>query len=65
MVAAQPCLVCGRSPSHAHHLTFVQPKARGLKTSDEFVVPLCYLHHGDCTPAEMSKSGGNKEAFHP
>jgi hypothetical protein len=44
-VAQQPCLVCGRSPSHAHHLTFVQPRARGLKTSDEWVVPLCYLHH--------------------
>ena len=44
-VAQQPCLVCGRSPSHAHHLTFVQPRARGLKASDEWVVPLCYLHH--------------------
>ena len=44
-VAAQPCIVCGRSPSHAHHLTFVQPKARGLKVSDEWVVPVCYLHH--------------------
>jgi hypothetical protein len=44
-VAQQPCLVCGRCPSHAHHLTFVQPRARGLKTSDEWVVPLCYLHH--------------------
>jgi DNA recombination protein Rad52 len=44
-VAEQPCLICGRAPSHAHHLTFVQPRARGLKTSDEWVVPLCFLHH--------------------
>jgi hypothetical protein len=32
-------------PSHAHHLTFTQPKALGRKVSDEFTVPLCNLHH--------------------
>lgn len=55
-VAQQPCLVCGRNPSHAHHLTFVQPRARGLKTSDEWVVPLCYLHH-----RELHDRGNEKE----
>jgi len=44
-VASQPCLVCGRQPTQAHHLTFAQPRARGLKTSDEWTVPLCNLHH--------------------
>jgi DNA recombination protein Rad52 len=44
-IATQPCLICGRTPVHAHHLTFAQPHARGLKTSDEWVVPLCALHH--------------------
>jgi DNA recombination protein Rad52 len=44
-VATQPCLVCGRLPAQAHHLKFVQPRARGLKTSDEWVVPLCAVHH--------------------
>jgi DNA recombination protein Rad52 len=44
-VAAQPCLVCGRLPAQAHHLMFVQPRARGLKTSDEWAVPLCAAHH--------------------
>lgn len=44
-VAAQPCLVCGRNPAHAHHLTFAQPRARSLKVSDEWTVPLCALHH--------------------
>jgi hypothetical protein len=44
-VAAQPCLICGRSPSHAHHLRFAQPRAMGAKVSDEFTVPLCFLHH--------------------
>jgi hypothetical protein len=44
-VAAQPCLVCGRTPSDAHHLRFAQPRALGRKVSDEFTVPLCRLHH--------------------
>ena len=44
-VAAQPCLVCGRQPSDAHHLRFTQPRALGRKVSDEFTVPLCRMHH--------------------
>ena len=44
-VAAQPCLVCGRQPTDPHHLRFAQPKAIGLKVSDEFTVPLCRGHH--------------------
>jgi hypothetical protein len=44
-VATQPCLVCGRSPSDAHHLRFAQSRALGRKVSDEFVVPLCRGHH--------------------
>ncbi|EKS38721.1 hypothetical protein HMPREF9696_01190 [Afipia clevelandensis ATCC 49720] len=44
-VASQPCLICERSPSDAHHLRFAQPRAMGRKTSDEFTVPLCRAHH--------------------
>ena len=44
-VASQPCLVCGRQPSDSHHLRFAQPRAIGLKVSDEFTVPLCRGHH--------------------
>ena len=44
-VASQPCLVCGRQPSDPHHLRFSQPRAIGLKVSDEFTVPLCRGHH--------------------
>jgi Rad52/22 family double-strand break repair protein len=44
-VASQPCLVCGRQPSDPHHLRFAQPRAIGLKASDEFTVPLCRGHH--------------------
>jgi hypothetical protein len=44
-VAAQPCLVCQRSPCDAHHLKFAQPRSLGRKVSDEFAVPLCRDHH--------------------
>jgi hypothetical protein len=44
-VAAQPCLICQRTPCDAHHLKFAQPKALGRKVSDEFTVPLCRQHH--------------------
>jgi hypothetical protein len=44
-VASQPCLVCGRQPSDPHHLRFAQPRALGLKVSDEFTAPLCRGHH--------------------
>jgi hypothetical protein len=46
-VASQPCLICARSPADAHHLRFTQPRAMGLKVSDEFTVPLCRTHHRD------------------
>jgi ERF superfamily len=44
-VAAQPCLVCQRSPCDAHHLKFAQPRSLGRNVSDEFTVPLCRDHH--------------------
>jgi Rad52/22 family double-strand break repair protein len=44
-IVSQPCLVCGRQPSDPHHLRFAQPRALGMKVSDEFTVPLCRGHH--------------------
>jgi hypothetical protein len=44
-VSSQPCLLCGRRPSDAHHLRFAQPRALGRRVSDEFTVPLCRTHH--------------------
>lgn len=46
-VASQPCTICGRQPSHAHHLRFAQPRAMAMKVSDEFTVPLCAVHHDE------------------
>jgi hypothetical protein len=45
LVMQQPCLLCGRKPSDAHHIRFVQPRALGRKASDEYAVPLCRSHH--------------------
>jgi hypothetical protein len=44
-VAAQPCLVCGRTPSDAHHIKFAEQGAMARKVSDRFTVPICRLHH--------------------
>ena len=46
-VATQPCLVCGRTPSDAHHLKFAERPAMGRKVSDKFTVPVCRIHHRD------------------
>jgi hypothetical protein len=51
-VAQQPCLICGRQPSDAHHLRFTQSRALGRKVSDEFTIPLCRGHH-----REVHRSG--------
>ena len=45
LVARQSCLICGRAPSHAHHVRYAQSRGLGLKVSDEFTVPLCAIHH--------------------
>jgi ERF superfamily len=45
LVSKQPCLICGRRPTDAHHLRFAQSRALGRKVSDEFTVPLCRGHH--------------------
>jgi len=44
-VGRQPCLICGRAPSHAHHIRYAQSRGLALKVSDEFTVPLCAIHH--------------------
>jgi hypothetical protein len=56
-VTTQPCLLCGRRPSDAHHLRFAQPRAMGMKVSDEFTIPLCRLHHRE------AHNSGNEISF--
>jgi DNA recombination protein Rad52 len=56
-VASQPCLICERQPSDPHHVRYAQPRALGLKASDEFTVPLCRGHHRQLHQA------GNEETW--
>jgi hypothetical protein len=44
-VRTEPCVVCGRAPTEAHHIRFAQPRALGRKVSDEYTVPVCRVHH--------------------
>jgi hypothetical protein len=44
-VGTQPCLICGRTPSDAHHLRFAEQRTLGRKVSDRYTVPVCRLHH--------------------
>jgi len=44
-VTTQPCLICGRTPSDAHHIKFAESRAIGRKVSDKYTVPVCRLHH--------------------
>jgi hypothetical protein len=44
-VATHPCIVCGRTPTEAHHIRFAQPRALNRKVSDEYTVPMCRIHH--------------------
>jgi hypothetical protein len=46
-VRTEPCAVCGRAPTEAHHIRFAPPRALGRKVSDEYTVPVCRLHHRD------------------
>ena len=45
-VARQPCLVCGRKPSQAHHLKFAQPRAMAMNepSSDHWQLPARGVH---------------------
>jgi hypothetical protein len=64
-VAQQPCLICGRRPSDAHHLRFMQPMALGRKASDEFTVPLCRGHHRELHRCGDESSWWHKAAIDP
>jgi Rad52/22 family double-strand break repair protein len=46
-VAQQPCVICGRTPAHAHHVRYAQTRGLALKVSDDFTVPLCAIHHNE------------------
>ncbi|MDI1346881.1 MAG: Rad52/Rad22 family DNA repair protein [Pseudolabrys sp.] len=64
-VGSHPCLVCGRQPSDAHHLRFAQPRALGMKVSDEFTVPLCREHHRQLHHAGNEQAWWHNQSIKP
>ena len=64
-VSLRPCLICGRQSSHAHHLTFAQPRGLSLKVSDEFIVPLCALHHGELHRSGQERAWWERQGIDP
>ena len=64
-VAQQPCLICGRTPSHAHHIRYAQPRGIALKVSDEFTVPLCTIHHAETHTTGDERSWWEKKKINP
>jgi hypothetical protein len=64
-IAKQPCLVCGRKPSDPHHLRHMQPRALGRRVSDEFVVPLCRVHHREMHRSANERAWWKQYAIDP
>ena len=44
-VASNPCILCQSVPVQAHHITYAQHRGFGQKVGDQWVIPLCFLHH--------------------
>jgi hypothetical protein len=64
-VASQPCLICGRLPSQAHHVRYAQSRGIGLKVSDEFTVPLCAIHHNHVHTTGKEQEWWQKQNIDP
>jgi hypothetical protein len=64
-VAAQPCLVCGRTPSDPHHIKFAGQRAMGRKVSDRFTVPICRLHHRELHRRGNERAWWQTRGFDP
>ena len=64
-VAAQPCLVCGRTPSDPHHVKFAEQRAMGRKVSDRYTVPICRLHHRELHRKGNERAWWKKQEIDP
>ena len=64
-VAAQPCLVCGRTPSDPHHIKFAEQRTMGRKVSDRYTVPICRLHHRELHRQGNERAWWQKQGIDP
>lgn len=44
-IREKPCFWCGKGPSRAHHVSYVDGTGIGTKPSDLFTIPLCDACH--------------------
>lgn len=59
--AVPGCPIAHRDTVVPHHLTCgPEPKARGLKASDIWTVPLCYRHHGPGVAGSLHERGDER-----
>jgi hypothetical protein len=65
LVASQPCLICGRTPSDPHHIKFAEQRAMGRKASDRFTVPICRLHHRELHRKGNERAWWEKQEIDP
>jgi len=65
IIANLPCVVCGRNPSHAHHIQFAQPRALGRKVGDEYTIPLCVIHHRQLHDAGNEREWWRRQQIDP
>jgi hypothetical protein len=52
------CMICGAPDPQVHHLLRAEPRGVGLKTGDQWCVPLCHTHH-----SELHRNGNEVEFF--
>ena len=64
-VSSLPCLVCGRSPSQAHHVRYAQPRGLGLKVGDQWTVPLCNRHHRSLHDSGVERDWWEQNGLNP
>jgi hypothetical protein len=64
-VASQPCLVCGRAPSDAHHIRFAEQGAMGRKVGDKYTAPVCRLHHRELHRRGNERAWWQKQGIDP
>ena len=56
---------CTRRPVSAHHITFAQPKARGLKVGDQHTIGLCEELHHSAQSNEGVHHTGDERGWYP
>lgn len=63
-IRALPCVRCGQSPSQAAHSNSSKHgKGRGIKASDLYTVPLCYVCHAAFDKFELGTRQESEALF--